>query len=516
MKLTKNQNHGLEGLNDYTDFSSVKSNNPCHQENPKNQGSDNMKQGWKIKKLGEVCDFENGDRGKNYPNKSHRVSLGIPFINAGHLNDNRLDFSEMDYISEERFNMLGNGKIKPNDILFCLRGSLGKVANVGNLDKGAIASSLVILRVRKELDNDFLLYFLNSDLTTKQIVDFGNGAAQPNLSAGSLKKFIIPLPPLPEQQRIVSILDECFAAIDKAKANAEQNLKNAKELFESYLQGVFERKSLNRDSSDLLDDPDSKNQKKSSNQANQKNQGSDYLQGVFERKSLNRDSSDLLDDPDSKNQKKSSNQANQKNQGSDYLQGVFENGNWETKTIEAVCNEIFAGGDAPKNNFSLEPNEKHSIPIYANAVKDRGLYGYTDFARVTKPCVTISARGSGTGHTELRDEAFLPIVRLIVCIPDTNLILNEFLKYTIDNLVIQRSGSAIPQLTVPMIKDYKIPVPTIEEQIQLIEKAETLRAETQKLEAVYQKKIADLEELKKSILQKAFAGELETEKAVVI
>jgi type I restriction enzyme, S subunit len=50
----------------------------------------------------------------------------------------------------------------------------------------------------------------------------------------------IPLPPLPEQQRIVSILDEAFAAIAKAKANAEQNLKNAKELFESYLQGVFE------------------------------------------------------------------------------------------------------------------------------------------------------------------------------------------------------------------------------------------------------------------------------------
>ncbi len=88
----------------------------------------------------------------------------------------------------------------------------------------------------------------------------------------------------------------------------------------------------------------------------------------------------------------------------------------------------------------------------------------------------------------------------------------EFLKYTIDNLVIQRSGSAIPQLTVPMIKEYKIPVPTVEEQKQLIEKAETLRAETQKLEEVYKKKIADLEELKKSVLQKAFAGELKTEK----
>ena len=71
------------------------------------------------------------------------------------------------------------------------------------------------------------------------ISNFGNGAAQPNLSAGSLKNFEIPLPPLPEQQRIVTILDEIFAAITKAKANAEQNLKNAKELFESYLQSAF-------------------------------------------------------------------------------------------------------------------------------------------------------------------------------------------------------------------------------------------------------------------------------------
>ncbi|MCB9426229.1 MAG: restriction endonuclease subunit S [Flavobacteriales bacterium] len=199
-----------------------------------------------------------------------------------------------------------------------------------------------------------------------------------------------------------------------------------------------------------------------------------------------------------------------------YLQGVFENGNWEMKTIAMVCDEIFAGGDAPKDNYSLEPNEKHNIPIYANAVKDRGLYGYTDFARVTKPCVTIAARGSGTGHTELRNEHFLPIVRLIVCIPDTEQISNEFLKYTIDNLVIQRSGSAIPQLTVPMIKDYKIPVPSIEEQKLIIEKAETLKQQKENLDSVYLQKIEGLEELKKSILQKAFAGELKTEKAVAL
>jgi type I restriction enzyme S subunit len=239
-----------------------------------------------------------------------------------------------------------------------------------------------------------------------------------------MRSIPIPLPPLPEQQRIVVILDEANDAIAKAKANAEQNLKNALELFESY------------------------------------------------------------------------------------LQGVFENRNWETKTIEQVCDEIFAGGDAPKNNFTLKQNEKYQIPIYANAVKDGGLYGYTDFYRVTRPSITISARGSGTGHTEIRFEQYLPIVRLIVLIPNLSLINLEFLKHSIDNLEILRSGSAIPQLTVPMIKEYNLPLPSLKEQDEIVQKLDALSAETKKLEVLYQKKIVALEELKKSILQKAFSGEL--------
>ena len=81
-------------------------------------------------------------------------------------------------------------------------------------------------------------------------------------------------------------------------------------------------------------------------------------------------------------------------------------------------------------------------------------------------------------------------------------------------MVIQRSGSAIPQLTVPMIKDYRIPVPNIEEQKKIIEKAEILKVQKENLEDVYLKKMERLEELKKSILKKAFTGELKTEKAV--
>jgi type I restriction enzyme S subunit len=70
------------------------------------------------------------------------------------------------------------------------------------------------------------------------------GAAQPNLSTEQIKSFQIPTPPLPEQQRIVEILDKAFVAIDKAKQNAEQNLRNAKELFESYLNRIFEEKGI--------------------------------------------------------------------------------------------------------------------------------------------------------------------------------------------------------------------------------------------------------------------------------
>jgi type I restriction enzyme S subunit len=287
-------------------------------------------------------------------------------------------------------------------------------AGIGRVSKHPAKSSVVAtmqyLVPKKEFDIDFIKYFLEG-------IDFEkhrNGSTIPHIYFKDYKSEKFPKLPLPEQQRIVSILDECFTAIGKAKANAERNLKNAKELFESY------------------------------------------------------------------------------------LQGVFESGKWEIKTIEDVCDEIFAGGDAPKNNFSLESNEKHQIPIYANAVKDRGLYGYTDFAKVTKPCVTIAARGSGTGHTELRNEPFLPIVRLIVCIPDTTRISIVFLKYMIDNLVIQRSGSAIPQLTVPMIKKYGVPIPSLGEQEQIIKKVETLKEQKEKLETVYYKKIEDLEELKKS------------------
>ena len=81
-----------------------------------------------------------------------------------------------------------------------------------------------------------------SDIISKKIERLKGGVAQQNLSLSQLSNLPIQIPPLPEQQSIVAILDEAFASITRVKANAEQNLKNAKELFESYLQSVFANK----------------------------------------------------------------------------------------------------------------------------------------------------------------------------------------------------------------------------------------------------------------------------------
>ena len=384
-----------------------------------------MKKGWQTKTLGELCSFENGDRGENYPSKSVQTTSGVPFTNAGHLSESGIDFSDMNYIPRERFELLGNGKIRKDDILFCLRGSLGKFASVGDLSEGAIASSLVIVRPSGAILNDFVLAYLQSDLCAEMIQEFRNGAAQPNLAAASLKKFSIPVPPLAEQQRIVGLLDEAFEGLATAKANAEKNLQNARALFESHLQSVFTQRGPG----------------------------------------------------------------------------------WVQTTLDSCCEQIFAGGDVPKDRLSQERTPKYSVPIFSNGEKDDGLYGFTDVARVTKPAITVSARGT-LGFTAIRTEPFLPVVRLIVLVPDEKLIMLSFLYYAVVGMDFGNTGTSIPQLTVPNCKESKLHVPSLSEQKAIVEKLDALSEETQRLASLYERKLAALEALKKSLLHQAFTGEL--------
>lgn len=175
----------------------------------------------KYVKLGDVCEFINGDRGKNYPSSKDFVDKGIPFINAGHIQNNDISFENMNYISKEKFNKLSSGKVKKNDILYCLRGSLGKNAIV-NIEEGAIASSLVILRSKTEdIDVNYLIKYLNSNYIKEQILKYNNGSSQPNLSAASVKNFNIYLPNYEKQKEISRILDKAQQLIDKRKEQIE-------------------------------------------------------------------------------------------------------------------------------------------------------------------------------------------------------------------------------------------------------------------------------------------------------
>lgn len=139
---------------------------------------------------------------------------------------------------------------------------------------------------------------------------------------------------------------------------------------------------------------------------------------------------------------------------------------WKVVRIGDVCEDIFAGGDVPVHRFSKIKSDEYRFPIYSNGEKDDGLYGYTDIKKVTKPSLTISARGT-IGYSVIREENFFPAVRLIVLIPNREFIGLMFLKYVIGIIKFASSGTSIPQLTVPMVKKYEIPLPPLEEQIQI-------------------------------------------------
>lgn len=160
-----------------------------------------MTDAWEQRKLGEVVEMFNGDRGGNYPKNSELVAEGIPFINAGDLQDGQINLENCKRISREKFNQLGGAKIKRGDILYCLRGTIGKNALVDNFDEGTVASSLVDIRP-KSIDGMYLFIILNSDIEYRQRVLSDEGAAQPNLSVKNISKFTIPAPETEEQCRI--------------------------------------------------------------------------------------------------------------------------------------------------------------------------------------------------------------------------------------------------------------------------------------------------------------------------
>src|ERR1035437_6874356 len=201
-----------------------------------------MRKDWKIKTLEELCEFGNGLWTGKKP----------PFINVGVIRNTnftkygKLDDSDIAYLDVEQ-NQFSKRKLQYGDIILEKSGGgpkqpVGRVI-VFDKKKGDFSFSnftcLIRIKNKEELDFIFLhriLFFAYISGATEQMQSHSTGIR--NLIFDEYKQIKISYPKISEQKRIVAILDETFAAIDKAKANAEKNLQNAKELFESYLQNV--------------------------------------------------------------------------------------------------------------------------------------------------------------------------------------------------------------------------------------------------------------------------------------
>lgn len=181
-------------------------------------------------KLGWLFTFHNGDRGASYPSRDELVREGVPFINAGHLANGAVDYTQMNYITEEKFAEMGGAKLKVGDLLFCLRGSLGKLGVFDGGHSGALASSLVALRRRDTgLSVPYFAYLLQSSRARDAIDLAQTGTAQPNLSVDQLAQFRFSIPGSASQHEVARQIDAISRSVDRAVETARRGVRLARE-----------------------------------------------------------------------------------------------------------------------------------------------------------------------------------------------------------------------------------------------------------------------------------------------
>lgn len=386
-----------------------------------------MKKGWEIKKLGEVCDVERGSSPRPIDNYLTDKEDGVNWIKIGDTKD----VDKYIYSTKQKITKEGAKKsryVKEGDFILSNSMSFGKPFIMKT--DGYIHDGWFVLRLYNFLDSNYFFNLLSSPNITEQFNKLASGSVVKNISGDLIKKVIVPIPPLSEQQEIVNILDKAFEAINKAKANAEKNLKNAKELFESYLQNVFENKGEDWEEKKLGEVCDViAGQSPESKFYNNIGNGLPFYQG-------------------------------KKEYGEKY---IGEPTTWTTKiTKEAEANDILISVRAP--------------------------VGPINFA-TTKICI-------GRGLAAIR------VTKLI----DKEFLYNFLLNY--ESKIVGNIGTVFNSINKAQIELIPIPLPPLKTQQEIVAKLDALSAETKRLEVIYKQKINDLEELKKSILQKAFNGEL--------
>lgn len=188
-------------------------------------------------------DIVDGPFGSNLT-RSDYLTDGIPVLKIQNVKPFKVVLKRMDYVSQDKYDELKRHSYANGDIVMTKLGDpLGASAIVEGLDDGLIVADIVRIRAAK-IDTKYLCYHLNSPVTSKFINSLQKGTTRPRVRIDNVRNLPIYAPPLPEQQRIVSVLDEAFASIAQAKSHAERNLVNARELFESVLEDMFVNKGI--------------------------------------------------------------------------------------------------------------------------------------------------------------------------------------------------------------------------------------------------------------------------------
>ena len=374
-----------------------------------------MREDWEIKNLEDACNIDYGTRVV----KKKDAGTKYPVYGGGGATFNVDDFNRENSLVISRFAMSEQ----------CTRFVQGKFFLN---DSGLTLSSK---------NGDLLQDFLNLQMLSlnQTIYDLGRGTAQRNLDVPKFRQLKIQYPKsIEEQKRIVSILDKAFAAIDKAKANAEKNLNNAKELFESYLWSYMSDKKWERVK---LQDICTKVEYGSSS------------------KSLAIGKVPVL------------------------RMGNIQKGKFDWSDL------VYTDNKEEIEKYTLEYDD-----ILFNRTNSPELVGKTAIYKGEQPAIFAGYLIRIHRKKELINADFL------------NFYLNSLVAFNYGKTVMSASINQA-NINGTKLKTYPIPLPPIETQEQIVNNLNLILSQTISLSNTSQKKLDDLEELKKSILHKAFNGE---------
>lgn len=388
--------------------------------------------------LGEICDFEGGSQ----PPKSEFIYEEKPgYVRFLQIRDFASD-KNITYIPESKKNRICN----EDDILIGRYGaSVGKI-----LTNKAGAYNVALMKTIPNLDllnRSWFYHYLISNEFQTSLLNVASRSAQDGFSKDDIYSFSVPIPPLPEQQRIVSILDEAFDGIATAKANAEKNLQNARALFESHLQTVFSQR------------------------------GEGWVEKTLEE-ACNKITDGTHHSP--------------KIQFAVRAPGLFP----------YVTSKNIRNNFMDLSNISYIEHEFHK-EVYARCkpslgdvllTKDGAGTGNVTLNTLDEPFSLLSSVCLMKTKPELLKPAFL-------C---------YYLQSQVglNSIVGQMTGAAIKRIVLKDIKKAPVPFPSLHKQEAIVETFDSLLSETQRLESIYQQKLTALDELKKSLLDQAFSGKL--------